>query len=49
MIAASGGAIQARRVRGADGKKIAAAEWAKSAGIHVGDAFDKPALKARGG
>jgi methionyl-tRNA formyltransferase len=49
VIAASGGAIQARRVRGADGKKIAAAEWAKSAGIHVGDAFDKPALKARGG
>jgi methionyl-tRNA formyltransferase len=49
VIAASGGAIQAKRVRGTDGKKIAAAEWAKSAGINVGDAFDKPELKARGG
>jgi methionyl-tRNA formyltransferase len=45
-IAASGGAIIAKRVRGVDGKKVAAAEWAKSAGIKAGDAFDKPAPKA---
>ena len=32
-IAAGGGAILAKRVRGADGKKVAAAEWAKAAGV----------------
>jgi methionyl-tRNA formyltransferase len=46
-IAASGGAIRAKRVRGADGKKIAAVDWAKAAGLKAGDRFDKPA-KARG-
>jgi methionyl-tRNA formyltransferase len=47
-IAAAGGAIQAKRVRGADGKKVAAADWAKSAGIEAGDRFEKPVLKPRG-
>jgi methionyl-tRNA formyltransferase len=41
-IAAGGGAILAKRVRGADGKKVSAAEWAKAAGVGVGDVFDKP-------
>jgi methionyl-tRNA formyltransferase len=45
-IAAGGGAILAKRVRGADGKKIAAGEFAKTAGLNVGDTFDKPALKS---
>jgi len=44
-IAAAGGAIQAKRVRGADGKKVGAAEWAKSAGIKAGDRFAMPAAK----
>ena len=42
-IAAGGGAILAKRVRGADGKKVAAAEWARSAGVQSGDGFEKPA------
>ena len=41
-IAAGGGAILAKRVRGGDGKKIAAGEWAKSAGVNAGDSFEKP-------
>ena len=45
-VAAQGGAILAKRVRGADGKKVAAAEWAKAAGVSAGDTFDKPAPKA---
>jgi methionyl-tRNA formyltransferase len=45
-IAAQGGAIVAKRVRGADGKKVAAAEWAKAAGVLAGDTFDKPAPKS---
>ncbi len=45
-IAASGGAILAKRVKAPDGKKIAAAEWAASAGVKAGDAFDPPAPKA---
>jgi methionyl-tRNA formyltransferase len=45
-IAAQGGAILVKRVRGADGKKVAAAEWAKAAGVSAGDTFDKPAPKA---
>ena len=32
-IAAGCGAILAKRVRGADGKKVAAAEWATAAGV----------------
>jgi methionyl-tRNA formyltransferase len=45
-IAAAGGAIQAKRVRGADGKKVAAAEWAKSASVKAGDTFAEPAAKS---
>jgi methionyl-tRNA formyltransferase len=45
-IAAQGGAILAKRVRGADGKKVAAAEWAKAAGVVAGDTFEKPAPKS---
>jgi methionyl-tRNA formyltransferase len=47
-VAATGGAIQIKRVRAADGKKIAAAEWSKGAGLKSGDRFDKPAAKTRG-
>jgi methionyl-tRNA formyltransferase len=46
-IAAQGGAIQVKRVRAAGGQKIAAAEWAKAAGLEPGDVFDKPAPKAK--
>jgi methionyl-tRNA formyltransferase len=45
-IAAGGGAILARRVRGADGKKVAAAEWAKAAGVSAGDGFEKSAQQS---
>jgi methionyl-tRNA formyltransferase len=45
-IAAQGGAILAKRVRGADGKKVAAAEWAKAAGVGGGDTFEKSASKS---
>jgi methionyl-tRNA formyltransferase len=45
-IAGNGGAILAKRVKAPDGKKIAAAEWAKSAGIAVGDTCDAPKPKA---
>jgi methionyl-tRNA formyltransferase len=44
-IAASGGAILAKRVKAPDGKKIAASEYAASAGLEAGDAFDMPAPK----
>jgi methionyl-tRNA formyltransferase len=44
-IAACGGAILAKRVRGADGKKIPADDFIKAAGLKVGDVFDKPAPK----
>lgn len=44
-IAAQGGAILAKRVRGGDGKKIPAADFAKSTGLKAGDAFDPPAPK----
>jgi methionyl-tRNA formyltransferase len=45
-VAAQGGAILAKRVRGADGKKVAAAEWAKAAGVSAGDAFEPSAPKS---
>jgi methionyl-tRNA formyltransferase len=45
-IAAQGGAILAKRVRGADGKKVAAGEWAKAAGVSAGATFAKSAPKA---
>ena len=44
-IAAGGGAILAKRVKSADTKKIAAAEWAAGAGVKVGDTFEAPAAK----
>ena len=45
-IAAADGAIQAKRVRGADGKKVAAAEWATSVGIKAGDVFAAATAKS---
>lgn len=39
-IAASGGAILAKRVRGEGGQKVAAAEFAASSGLKVGDKLD---------
>jgi methionyl-tRNA formyltransferase len=45
-VAAQGGAILVKRVKAPEGKKIAASEWAASAGIKAGDTFDKPAAKA---
>jgi methionyl-tRNA formyltransferase len=44
-IAAADGAILVKRVRAPGGQKIAAAEYAKSAGLKTGDMFDKPAPK----
>ncbi len=44
-IAADHGAILAKRVRAPGGQKIAATEYAKSAGLKVGDIFDRPAPK----
>lgn len=44
-VAASTGAVKIRRVRAAGGKKISAAEWAKSAGIAAGAKFDPPSAK----
>jgi methionyl-tRNA formyltransferase len=44
-IAGTGGAILAKRVKASDGKKIAAAEWAKSAGLAVGDVCEAPKPK----
>jgi methionyl-tRNA formyltransferase len=37
VITAAGGSVIIGRVRAAGGKKIAAGEWAKSAGLQVGD------------
>jgi len=45
-IAAAGGAVLAKRVRGADGKKVAAAEWAAANGVKAGDTFAGPATKS---
>ena len=45
-VAAKDGRLLIKRVRGADGKKIAASDWAKSADLLVGAAFDPPAPKA---
>jgi methionyl-tRNA formyltransferase len=45
-IAGNGGAILAKRVKAPDGKKIAAAEWAKSVGLAIGDACEAPKPKA---
>ena len=45
-IATGNGAILAKRVRAPGGQKIAAAEWAASAGVKVGDVFDAKTAKA---
>ena len=45
-VAAGDGRILIKRVRAAGGQKIAAAEFAKTAGLLVGAAFDPPAPKA---
>jgi methionyl-tRNA formyltransferase len=44
-IAAKGGAILAKRVKAPDGKKIAASEYAASAGLVVGDVCTAPVPK----
>jgi methionyl-tRNA formyltransferase len=44
-IAAGQGSVLAKRVRAPGGQKIAAAEYAASAGLKVGDIFDQPAPK----
>jgi methionyl-tRNA formyltransferase len=44
-IAASGGAIVAKRVKAPDGKKIAASEYAAAAGLVVGDVCSAPVPK----
>jgi methionyl-tRNA formyltransferase len=46
-IAADGGAILAKRVRAPGGQKTAASDYAKAAGLHVGDTFDEPTRKAQ--
>ncbi len=46
LVAAKDGAILVKRVKAPDGKKIAAAEWAGSAGVKAGDSFDPPTPKA---
>jgi len=46
VVAAAGGGVRVRRVRVAGGKKVAASEWAKSAGIAVGARFDAVAKTA---
>jgi methionyl-tRNA formyltransferase len=40
LVAAADGAILVKRVKAPDGKKIAAAEWAASAGVAAGDTFE---------
>ena len=45
QVAAEGGRILIKRVRPAGGQKMAASEWAQSAGILVGSSFDRPAPK----
>lgn len=42
-VAAGGGSIVIRRVRAPGGQKVAAIEWAESAGVKVGDAFSPKA------
>jgi methionyl-tRNA formyltransferase len=42
-VATGDGAILVKRVRAPGGQKIAAAEWAASAGVKAGDAFDAKA------
>jgi methionyl-tRNA formyltransferase len=44
-VAADGGAILVKRVKAPEGKKMAASEWAASAGVKTGDRFVKSAAK----
>ena len=44
-VAGNGGAILVKRVKAPEGKKIAASEYAASAGLKVGDTFDAPIPK----
>lgn len=46
VVNGNGGAILVKRVKAPEGKKIAASEYAASAGLKPGDAFDRPAPKA---
>lgn len=46
VVGGQGGSILIKRVKAPEGKKIAAAEWAQTAGIAVGDAFAAPLPKA---
>jgi formate--tetrahydrofolate ligase len=41
LVGADGGSVLVKRVKAGDGKKISAAEFAASAGLIVGDAFDR--------
>jgi methionyl-tRNA formyltransferase len=45
-VAGNGGSILVQRVRGEGGKKVAAADWAASAGVKAGDVFSPPAAKS---
>lgn len=45
VVAAKDGGIRIKRVRPAGGKKVAAAEWAKSSSIAAGARFEAPATK----
>ena len=46
-VAAAGGRILIKRLRAVGGHKIAAGDYAKAAGILLGDTFDKPKPKAQ--
>ena len=46
IVAAGDGAVLVKRVRAAGGQKVAAAEFAASTGLSVGDIFDRPKSKA---
>ncbi len=46
-VAGNGGGILVKRVKAPEGKKVAAAEYAASAGLKVGDAFDAPMPKVQ--
>ena len=45
-VVCADGRFKVTRVQPADGKKIEAGEWTKSAGVKTGAIFDKPAAKA---
>ena len=47
-VAATGGAVLLKRVRVAGGPKIAASEFAKTAGVVAGDRFDAFVAKVKG-